>query len=67
MNERTLNTHNTCDAIAAEACRYLEVVDVFATLGADPHAPVRARAEQARARECITQPGAGRRARGWRR
>lgn len=67
MTARTLNTGKTGDTIAAEACRYLEVVDVFATLGADPHACVRARAAQARARESITQLDARRRSRAWRR
>ena len=37
--------------VAEEAARYLEVVDVFAALGADPHAGARARAAHARARE----------------
>jgi len=36
--------------IAQEALRYLDVVDVFATLNTDPHAAARARA--ARARVC---------------
>ncbi len=39
------------EALAREAARYLEVVDVFARCGADPHAAVRARAAQARQRE----------------
>jgi hypothetical protein len=41
--------------VAEEAARYLEVVDVFAALGADPHAGARARAAHARAREDRTR------------
>jgi hypothetical protein len=37
--------------VAQEALRYLDVVDVFATLNADPHAAARARAARARACE----------------
>ena len=37
--------------VAQEALRYLDVVDVFATLNADPHAAARARAARARAYE----------------
>ncbi len=37
--------------IADEALRYLDAVDVFASLDADPHADARARAACARARE----------------
>jgi putative ubiquitin-RnfH superfamily antitoxin RatB of RatAB toxin-antitoxin module len=37
--------------VAEEALRYLDVVDVFATLNADPHAAARARAARARACE----------------
>jgi len=52
-------TGNDCTRYAAtdvaqEALRYLEVVDVFATLNADPHAAARARAAHARAREGCT-------------
>ena len=36
--------------IADEALRYLDAVDVFASLDADPHADARARAACARAR-----------------
>jgi len=39
------------DAEAREAARYLTVVELFATLGADPHAAARARAARARAAE----------------
>jgi hypothetical protein len=39
------------DRLAAEANRYLDVVERFAAFGADPHAEARAKAEQARARE----------------
>ncbi|MGH2845115.1 MAG: hypothetical protein ACRDL0_03680 [Thermoleophilaceae bacterium] len=38
-------------AVAREAARYLKVVELFATLGADPHAAARARAAHARAHE----------------
>jgi hypothetical protein len=45
--------------VAAEAARYLEVVDSFAALNADPHAAARARARSARTREDhTTQPSA---------
>jgi hypothetical protein len=37
--------------LADEALRYLDAVDVFASLDADPHADARARAACARARE----------------
>ena len=37
--------------VAEEARRYLEVVDSFAALDADPHAAARMRAAYARARE----------------
>jgi hypothetical protein len=37
--------------LADEALRYLDAVDVFATLDADPHADARARAACARGRE----------------
>ena len=39
------------DALAREAARYLNVVERFATLGADPHAAARACAARARAAE----------------
>lgn len=39
------------DALARETARYLDVVDLFAALGADPHAAARARAASARAAE----------------
>ena len=42
--------------LADEALRYLDAVEVFASLDADPHAAVRARAACARAREeCAEQ------------
>jgi putative ubiquitin-RnfH superfamily antitoxin RatB of RatAB toxin-antitoxin module len=37
--------------LADEALRYLDAVEVFASLDADPHAAIRARAACARARE----------------
>jgi hypothetical protein len=46
--------------VAREASSYLEVVEVFAALGADPHATARARAARARANEQrgMQSPGA---------
>jgi hypothetical protein len=46
------------DRLAAEAARYLEVVEQFAALDADPHAEARGRAARARAREqaCRRRP-----------
>jgi hypothetical protein len=41
-------TDTTADELAREAARYLEVVEAFASLGADPHAAARARAAHAR-------------------
>jgi hypothetical protein len=50
MSRRT--EHRRCSAsVADEAARYLETVDLFASLDADPHADARARAAVARARE----------------
>jgi hypothetical protein len=66
VNAHTLNTHSRGETIAAEARRYLDVVDMFAALGADPHARARMRAAGARARE-HTVARSGRRVRGWRR
>ena len=66
MNTHTLNTRGRGETIAAEARRYLDVVDSFAALGADPHAQARMRAADARARE-HTVVRSGRRARAWRR
>jgi hypothetical protein len=43
------------DRLAEEAGRYLAVVDVFATLGADPHAEARTRAARARMAELNTR------------
>jgi hypothetical protein len=65
VNAHTLNTR-LGETIAAEARRYLDVVDTFAALGADPHARARMRAPDARARE-HTVVRSGRRVRGWRR
>jgi hypothetical protein len=64
VNAPTLNTRRG-ETIAAEARRYLDVVDTFAALGADPHAHARTRAADARAHE-HTVARSGRR-RGWRR
>ena len=44
--------------VAEEAARYLETVDLFASLDADPHADARTRAAFARACEALrTQAG----------
>ena len=45
------STRYAATDVAQEALRYLDVVDVFATLNADPHAAARARAARARACE----------------
>ena len=66
MNAPTLTTRRRGETIAAEARRYLDVVDTFAALGADPHARARIRAADARARE-HTIIRSRRRVRGWRR
>lgn len=66
MTVQTRNSSGRGETIAAEARRYLDVVDSFAALGADPHAPARMRAADARARE-HTFARSGRRVRGWRR
>jgi len=65
MNARTLNTRGRSETIAAEARRYLDVVETFAALGADPHARARMRAADARAREHAAVLS-GRRVRAWR-
>ena len=39
------------DVLAREACRYLDVVEAFAALGADPHARARRRAAEQRCSE----------------
>lgn len=41
-------TGSTADQLAQEAARYLDVVEAFASLGADPHAAARARSARAR-------------------
>jgi hypothetical protein len=54
------------EALAGEAARYLEVVETFASLGADPHAAARARAARARRlTDQAAQTASGRRRR-WR-
>ena len=57
----TTSERRRCD-LAEEARRYLEVVDSFAALGADPHAAARARANLARADEHRTTQASGRKA-----
>jgi hypothetical protein len=39
------------DDLAREACRYLDAVETFARLGADPHATARRRAARRRCSE----------------
>ncbi len=55
--------------VACEAARYLRVAELFATLGADPHAAARARAARARAaeRRVSRMPAAASKRRGVRR
>ena len=55
----TTSERRRCD-LAEEARRYLEVVDSFAALGADPHAAARTRANLARAYEDRTTQASGR-------
>ena len=50
MSTHHVRTRAAAD-LADEALRYLDAVEVFASLDADPHATVRARAACARARE----------------
>ena len=50
MNSRNERSSRAGD-VADEAARYLEAVELFATLDADPHAAARARAASARSRE----------------
>lgn len=57
----TTSERRRCD-LAEEARRYLEVVDSFAALGADPHAAARTRANLARACEDRTTRASGRKA-----
>jgi hypothetical protein len=46
-----LATTAIADEVAGEAGRYLEVVETFAALGADPHAAARTRAAHQRHNE----------------
>jgi hypothetical protein len=60
------------NAVAREAAHYLNVVELFAALGADPHAAARARAARARTaeRRAARMPAAATKRRGaprWRR
>ena len=54
----TEQPHRTEGAVVArEASRYLDVVELFASLDADPHASARARAAHARhAEDRVTHP-----------
>jgi len=49
----TSQDNQTRASVADEAARYLETVDLFASLDADPHADARARAAFARATEAL--------------
>lgn len=51
MSAHLAPTNSKADKLASEAARYLDAVEVFASLGADPHAAVRARAARARRTE----------------
>jgi len=53
------------EELAREARRYLDVVETFAALGADPHAPARRRAAQQRSNEQRTQQTTRKRALRW--
>jgi len=53
------------DELAREAGRYLDVVEAFAELGADPHATARRRAAHQRCREQRTRQSARRGVRRW--
>ena len=68
MTVHTSNSSGRGETIAAEARRYLDVLDTFAAHGADPHAHARRRAADARAHEHrIVIVRSGRRVRAWRR
>lgn len=60
----TAHLTTRANELAREACRYLEAVETFASLGADPHAAARARAAQRRRVEERTQPTARKEVRG---
>ena len=47
----TAHLTTRADELAREACRYLDVVETFAALGADPHATARRSAAQQRCSE----------------
>jgi len=51
----TTHLNTRADALARETRRYLDAVEAFAALGADPHAPARRRAAQQRCNEQRTQ------------
>ncbi len=56
MSNKTSATSVTGELFAAEALRYLEVVETFAALDADPHAAARERATRRRATEDEARP-----------
>jgi hypothetical protein len=58
-------TNTTADEHAREAGRYLAVIEAFASLGADPHAAVRARAAHARHSDNHSAQTAPTRSRRW--
>jgi hypothetical protein len=51
MTRRAHRTQKRVEKIAREAARYLDTVELFAALDADPHAEARARAARARAND----------------
>lgn len=51
MSRREKRARRRAEKIAREAARYLDTVELFAALDADPHAAARARAARARASE----------------
>ena len=65
MTAHPATTHSTTDDLASEAARYLEVIEVYASLGADPHASARKRAAHARHLNHAAPSAPGRRRR-WR-
>lgn len=51
MSRRDQRARRRAEKIAREAARYLDTVELFSALDADPHATARARATRARANE----------------
>jgi hypothetical protein len=61
----TAHLTTRANELAREACRYLEAVETFASLGADPHAAARERAAHKRRIEERTQPTTRKGVRTW--